>query len=129
MAESQRPAPWTDQQVEAFLGNVLRTGVILSAAVVALGAAIYLVRHGADMPNYEVFRGEPADLRSVAGIVADVFSLSGRGILQFGFLLLIGTPLMRVAMSLVVFARKRDAAYVAFTLFVLAVLVYSLSGW
>ncbi|MHB1033474.1 MAG: DUF1634 domain-containing protein [Pirellulales bacterium] len=129
MADSQRPVPWTDQQVETFLGNVLRTGVILSAAAVALGAAIYLVRHGAEMPNYEVFRGEPADLRSVAGIFQNVLLLSGRGILQFGFLLLIGTPLMRVAMSLVVFTRQRDGAYVVFTLIVLAVLVYSLSGW
>jgi uncharacterized membrane protein len=129
MADWQRPVPWTDQQVETFLGNVLRTGVILSAAVVAMGAAIYLARHGAEMPNYEVFRGEPADLRSVAGIFQNVLLLSGRGILQFGFLLLIATPLMRVAMSLVVFARQRDGAYVVFTLMVLAVLVYSLSGW
>ena len=37
---------WTDKTIEEIVGNLLRTGVSLSAFVVAVGGAIYLARHG-----------------------------------------------------------------------------------
>jgi uncharacterized membrane protein len=43
-------------------------------------------------------------------------------------LLLIATPIARVALSVVGFAIERDRMYVAFTLIVLAILLYSLLG-
>jgi uncharacterized membrane protein len=45
---------------------------------------------------------------------------------QLGVLLLIATPVARVAFSALAFARQRDYTYVALTLFVLAVLLCSL---
>jgi uncharacterized membrane protein len=48
--------------------------------------------------------------------------------IQIGLLLLIATPVARVAFSLAAFAVERDKAYVGFTLAVLAILAYSLSG-
>ena len=117
-----------NRRLEIVLGNLLRIGVIVSASVVLAGATIYLVRHGGEAAQYHAFRGEPSDLRSVAGIVGDVLLLQSRGILQFGFLLLIATPVMRVFFSLVGFARQRDWLYVATTAVVLALLLYSLLG-
>jgi uncharacterized membrane protein len=119
---------WTDQRVETILGNVLITGVIVSAGVVLIGALIYLSRHGMNLPDYRFFKGEPADLRSVRGIVKDALAESGRGIIQLGLLLLIATPVMRVLLSLVAFLRQGDKTYVAVTLIVFAILVYSLMG-
>lgn len=119
---------WTDHRVETILGNVLRAGVIVSGAVVLIGAVVYLSHHGADLPDYRRFKGEPADLRSVGGIVQDVFAKSGRGIVQFGLLLLIATPVMRVLLSLIAFLRQGDKTYVVVTLFVFAVLIYSLTA-
>jgi uncharacterized membrane protein len=43
-------------------------------------------------------------------------------------LLLILTPVARVAFSVAAFALERDWTYVAITLIVLAVLIYSLAG-
>jgi len=37
---------WTDQSVETIIGNLLRAGVLLAAAIVAFGGAIFLARHG-----------------------------------------------------------------------------------
>jgi uncharacterized membrane protein len=74
-----------------------------------------------------VFHGEPADLRSLSGIVTDALSLQSRGIMQLG-LLLIATPVARVAFSVSAFAQQRDRTYVIVTLRVLAVLLYSLVG-
>ena len=86
-------APISDQQVDEIIGALLRYGVILSAAVVALGG--------------------------VAGFQC-------RGIIQFGLVLLIATPVARVAFSVAAFALQRDNTYVAITLIVLAVLLFSL---
>jgi uncharacterized membrane protein len=117
-----------NRRLEIVLGSLLRIGVIVSASVVLLGGVIYLIRHGGEASEYGAFRGEPSDLRSVAGILRDVLQLESRAILQFGFLLLIATPVVRVALSLVGFARQRDWLYVAATAIVLALLLYSLFG-
>jgi uncharacterized membrane protein len=49
-------------------------------------------------------------------------------IIQFGLLLLILTPVARVAFSLAGFALERDGTYVALTSIVLAILIYSLAA-
>ena len=119
---------WTDQKVEGVIGNLLRTGVILSATVVLIGAVIFLARHGGSPADYRVFKGEPNDLRSVAGIVERSIHFSGRGIIQLGLLILIATPVARVAFAIYGFAAEGDRLYVGFTIAVLAVLLYSLIG-
>ena len=119
---------WTDQRFEELIANLLRTGVLLSATVVFVGAVIYLVRYGFSPADYRVFRGEPTELKSVQGIVGYALHLHGRGLIQLGLLLLIATPVARVAVSVFGFARERDRMYVGFTLAVLVVLLYSLFG-
>ena len=119
---------WTDVQVETIIGNLLRWGVMIAGAIVFAGAAIYLSRHGTEAPNYQVFRGEPTDLKTLSGIWGQTLTGHGRGLIQLGLLLLIATPIARVAFSLFAFARQRDHLYVGVTLFVLSVLLYSLLG-
>jgi uncharacterized membrane protein len=119
---------WTDRKIEETVGNLLRAGVSLSAFVVSLGAIIYLVRHGRAPADYAVFTGEPADLKSLGGIIRDAMHFHGRGIIQLGLVLLIATPVARVAFAIWGFAAEKDRMYVAFTVIVLAVLLYSLLG-
>jgi len=119
---------WTDQRIENILGNLLRAGVLLSALVVLIGGVIYLVRHGRTAVDFRVFHGEPADLRDIRGIVSETWTLRGRGIIQLGLLLLIATPVARVAFSIFGFAEERDRMYVVFTVIVFSILLYSLIG-
>jgi uncharacterized membrane protein len=119
---------WTDQGIETLLGNLLRAGVLLSASVVSVGAIIYLVRHGHSPVEYRFFHGEARDLRAARGIVRESLTLRSRAIIQFGLLLLIATPVARVAFSVLAFAKERDGIYVAFTLIVLSILLYSFLG-
>ena len=119
---------WTDQRIENILGNLLRAGVLLSALVVSIGGVIYLSRYGHSPVDFRVFRGEPADLRDVRGIIGDTVALQGRGIIQLGLLLLIATPVARVAFSIFGFAQERDRMYVVFTVIVFSILLYSLLG-
>ena len=123
--------PWRDVKdadVQQAVGNLLRIGVALAAAVVLAGGAIYLWRHGGAVPDYRVFRGEPPDLRGLAGIVRDTLSGGGRGLIQLGLLLLVATPVARVAFTAVAFALERDRTYVLVALLVLALLLKSLAG-
>jgi uncharacterized membrane protein len=126
MPESRRP--WSDEQVEEIVGSLLRSGVIASAIVVLAGGIIYLIRYGANLPDYSIFHGEPAEFRSVEGIIRAAFALRSRGLIQLGLLLLIATPVARVVFSIFAFALQRDRIYMVVTLIVLAVLIYSLAG-
>jgi len=119
---------WTDEYVELIVGSFLRTGVIIACFFVLMGGILYLIKYGGDVPEYKIFTGEPADLRSVHGIVIDAFSLRSRGIIQFGLLLLMFTPVAWVAFLLFAFAKQRDRTYVIVTTIVLAALLFSLVG-
>jgi uncharacterized membrane protein len=121
-------SPWTEGRLQSIVSFVLRLGVNLAAAIVLLGAVVFLYRHGHEPPHYAVFRGEPTDLRTIGGIVRDAAAFSGRGLIQLGLLVLVATPVARVALSLVVFGAQRDRTYVVVTLIVLALLLLSLTG-
>lgn len=119
---------WTDQEVEQFVGNLLRAGVLISAGVVLLGAVLFLIQSGSSSPDYDKFRGEPETLRSLSGIFRDALSLDGEGVIQLGLLLLVATPVARVAFSVLAFVMQRDRLYVVITVIVLAILLESLIG-
>jgi uncharacterized membrane protein len=119
---------WSDRNIEEIVGDLLRAGVMISAVVVFFGAFIYLMRHGRSPADYHVFRGEPSDLRTLTGIVRSAFRLQGRGVIQLGLILLIATPVARVAFSIWGFAAEHDRMYVIFTSIVLVILLYSLLG-
>jgi uncharacterized membrane protein len=121
-------ASWGDEQIEVVVGNLLRAGVLLSAFVVLIGGAIYLWHYGRSPMDFTVFRGEPADLRSIRGIIRDALAMRGRGIIQLGLLLLIATPVARVAFSIFGFAKEKDHMYVTFTAIVFAILLFSIFG-
>jgi uncharacterized membrane protein len=119
---------WDDQHIEIIVGILLRTGVLLSAAVVVIGGIIFLVRHGHSVADYRTFHGDTSPLRTLPGIFRATVQLRGQAIIQLGLLLLIATPVARVLFSAVAFALQRDRLYVALTLTVLAILCYSLFG-
>lgn len=116
----------TDAKLEQVVSVLLRTGVLLSGAIVLIGGIYYLLRHAGEVTDYRAFHGQPAIDRSVSAIVLGAISLRPRSIIQLGILLLIATPIVRVAFSLVGFAFEGDRKYVAITAIVLTVLLYSL---
>ncbi len=121
-------ANWSDQKTEEIIGNLLRAGVVLAAIVVSAGAILYLVRYGQAPADYHIFRGEPTDLRHVRGILKNTREGHARGIIQLGILLLIATPVVRVAFAVFAVAAEKDRMYVIFTLIVLSILMYGLLG-
>lgn len=118
-----------DKRIDEIIGTLLRSGVILAAAVVLAGGIFYLARYGSSVAQYGIFQGEASDLRYVSGIFRDAWGLHARGIIQLGLVLLIATPVARVLFTVFAFAFERDWTYVVVTLIVLALLLYSLGAW
>jgi len=117
-----------ERRMDEIMGRLLRAGVILSAAFVLGGGAVYLARHPEPVTDYRVFQGEPEEMRTISGIFHEALAFRGRGLIQLGLLILIATPIARVAFSVLAFLYQRDWTYVVVTLIVLGLLVYSLSG-
>ncbi|HYL35133.1 MAG TPA: DUF1634 domain-containing protein [Bryobacteraceae bacterium] len=120
--------PLGDPGLELILSRLLRTGVLLSALVVLAGAACFLSTHGKQLAAYHAFHAAPDAYRSVRGVVHATGTGDCRAIIQLGLLLLIATPIARVAFSLVAFWLERDWKFVALTATVLTILIYSLAG-
>lgn len=117
----------TDERLEQMVGALLRTGVLLAAVVVVAGGVWWLAESGQATPAYAQFRGEPPELRSAGALVKALAHPRSETVIQLGLLLLIATPVARVALALVAFAWERDRTYVFITLIVFAVLIYSLA--
>jgi uncharacterized membrane protein len=120
---------WSDDAIEAIVARLLQAGVVIAAALVLAGGLPYLVHHASAPPPGRLFTGEPVELREIGGIARGARALSGRALIMCGLLVLIATPVMRVAASLVAFVHQRDRTYVALTAFVLALLLASMLGW
>jgi len=123
MAEPRRA--WSDQHVEEIVGNLLRIGVTLAAAVVLAGGVLFLIQHGREVPDYTQWKAEKENLPAIGTEAASGHSA---GIILLGIVLLIATPVARVAFSVFAFVMQRDRTYVVVTLIVLMVLLYSLTG-
>jgi len=115
-----------DRRLEIIIGNLLRVGVLVAAAVVFAGGVAYVVQHPRGRVDYLHFTAGPASMTTVGGIARSAAALQSEGLIQFGLLLLIATPVARVAMAVAGFALERDWLYVAVSLIVLVVLVASL---
>ena len=116
----------SDDRFERFLGRLLRSGVVLAGLVTLVGAALRLAARHAEPVHDATFHGEPAGLRQAGTIVAGALRGDATAIVQLGVLILVATPIARVAASVVSFALQRDLLYVAVTLVVLTLLLIGL---
>ena len=117
-----------DDRTEHIVGNVLRLGVFIAAAVTLVGGVLYLMQAGATRPDYHTFRGEAASLRSLVAVARGVAAGNAEAIVQAGVVLLIATPIARVALTLVAFAIRKDRLYALISALVLALLAFGLLG-
>jgi len=115
-------------ELEKILGSLLRAGVLASAIVVLIGIILYAAAPHPNVRYFHIFKGEPAELRSVHSILQAALALKPDGIIQFGLLLLLATPVARVLLSMLAFACQKDRVYVLVTLIVLSALAFSLAG-
>jgi uncharacterized membrane protein len=120
---------WVDQDIEQMIGQLLRYGVIISSAIVFIGGLDYLYQHGeSSVPVYAVFNGESVKYTTFNGILKSVITLNAKGIVQLGVVVLIATPVLRIAFSLFAFFVEKDKLYTVITFVVLSVMLFSIFG-
>ena len=115
--------------VHVAIVSVLRIGVVLSIIVIVIGMTTTFVHH----PEY--FSSRPAlgaltepnahFPSTLTEIVAGLRNGRGQAMVMAGLLILIATPVARVALSVVVFLIARDRLYMLITAVVLAILFLS----
>lgn len=119
---------WGERDVEQYIGKLLRYGVMLSCAITLFGGVIYLYQHKGVMVDYSpvptgMAFGVEEYLRELNTILPRMLNFDGAAIIQFGVLVLIATPIVRVAFSAVSFLIEKDYLYVVITLIVLIIIM------
>ena len=114
-----------DLKMEIAISRMLRAGVSLAAFVVLVGEILYLWRAHGVQTDYRFFHGIPSPADQFAPVFEGVRHLDSRSIIRLGILLLIATPIMRVAYCVFGFAAQKDKIYVVVSSIVLMVLLYS----
>lgn len=124
--KSAPPRRFDDSRMEIMIGRLLQAGVLLASATVLIGGLLYLRSTAHHLITYSTFLSEPKDLRDPGQLLHLLAVGNPAAIIQLGILLLIATPIARVVLAVVGFAIERDRLYVAISLIVLAVLIFSL---
>ena len=116
----------TPARFDAMVSAVLLVGVVVSAALIAIGLG------GALAVGWEgSLRGLPVATTAATDfshLLEGLAELRPVAIAQAGLLVLLATPVLRVAASIAGFALEGDRLYALITLAVLAILLLSLFG-
>jgi len=131
-------AEWDDSAapppLERAVAVVLGIGVTLSSALLVTGVIVTLAarssRHAATRAMPALRHGalhQPGwtSYSSIAAVIRGVSHGTGPALVMLGVLVLVATPIARVAVSVVVFSVSRDRRYILVTALVLAVLLGS----
>lgn len=125
-APLEAPAPGLSP--ELLISRLLRLGVVLSLSLVTAGMLMTFLHH----PDYFLSAHALGRLTApergpheLSGVLADAMNAHGQALVMVGLLVLMATPVLRVALSLLVFGRQRDRLFVAVTSGVLCLLMLS----
>jgi len=124
-------------RMELLISYVLRAGVLLSAGIIVVGVLRLALTHNTgyapvlphQLPDILAFHrasGPGFFPTDPTAVVHGALAGKPYAIIGVGMLLLIATPVVRVALSVVFFLVERDWLYMGITVVVLAVLLLSL---
>jgi uncharacterized membrane protein len=116
-------------RAERLISTVLRVGVLASLTTILLGTVIAFAHHPeyVTSPRELLHLSRPSDTfpHTLRAVLTGLAGLRGQAIVVLGLLMLIATPVVRVAVSILLFLEEGDLIYVAITSTVLALLVLS----
>ena len=117
------------RRAELIISGVLRAGVLTSLLLILVGTLVTFLHH----PEYasspaewvRLTRPGAAGPRSLREVATGILAFRGQAIVAAGLLVLILTPVLRVAVSILAFVLQRDRTYVVITSVVLLLLLLS----
>jgi uncharacterized membrane protein len=122
-----KPASPIGHAIEAWIGTSLLSGVLASAAFLLAGLSWRWAATGSPQFDYVLPRTNILNFAREELILSMQGGIRPRLLLNFGLVILLFTPYMRVLLSLIYFCFiERNWKYTVFTGIVFAVLTYSL---
>ena len=124
---TRRSRPNPDMNV--VISDVLKYGVLASAIIIGLGVLILFLNTPQSFPSttselLAMNYGKPT--LDLSQLLSGVASANPVYVIELGLIVLLATPVARVAASVLMYAMEKDKMYVAITLFVLIVLLFGL---
>ena len=120
---------WSDQQIDERVAKILRYGVITAAIVTSIGMALYLFQMGNKVPDFHQAPIHSTTFKSYLALLDYWQNNPEQSLVILGLAILVATPIVRVMFSAYAFAKQHDKIYVAITLTVLSILLYSLISY
>lgn len=115
---------------ELWISNLLRGGVLVSLFLLGFGSVLTLIHHpdySSDTNSLHQLTTSTATLpHNLHQLKIALLAMRGQGFTTLGLLVLIATPILRVAVSALAFMHERDRPFVLITLIVLGLLMVSL---
>ncbi len=105
------------RSMELFISRLMRASVSLSGVIIFIGLVLFLVTGD---------NSEPVNMFELNWMMFGAPFLEPSHVIFLGFMVLVGTPLLRIVASVVVFALSKDWIFTAITGCVLAILGISM---
>jgi len=117
--------------MEDWISHSLRAGVVVSGVTLLVGSVLlFVLGPSATDPHSmsQLVNGDYTMSSSLRDIVSGVASGRATAIMDLGLFALILTPVVRVAMTVVLFGLQRDWVFVGITAIVLMILLLGVFG-
>ena len=128
MNEETQPVRYGERPMETWISRGLLAGVVLSAAIILAGLALFLVKGPGGGESLKDLVNQQKTAADLGAILRGIGRGDGKSLIQLGLFVLILTPISRVALSVFFFVRERDRIFVIITTVVLLVLLGGLIG-
>ncbi|MGN6627865.1 MAG: DUF1634 domain-containing protein [Tepidisphaeraceae bacterium] len=138
MTSIQEPPPAFEQvhdervvKVEIAISNLLRIGVAVSLLFIVIGTVLMFLHHpeyrqsGRTLQRLIGPGKETVDATPFRTMIQGIRHAEGRSVITLGLMLLIATPVVRVAVSVLAFVYQGDRVFVAITTLVFCLLLVS----
>jgi uncharacterized membrane protein len=118
-----------DEQIQTSLARLMIGGVVVSATIILVGLVWFVAAHSSLKLGDHIFAGEPKYFENPVSMISRALDKGAlgerRSIVMIGVMLLLLTPLARVAFAAFGFALQKDRLYTVISLVVLGVLIVS----
>lgn len=113
-----------DKDLQTFIGNLLRIGVLTAMTIVVAGLMLYIFQYGKEAVHYSTFKPESAF--SFPDFFARLLQGNSAAIMELGVIVLILIPIARVFFTMIGFWLEKDRMYTVIAFIVLCIIAYSL---
>lgn len=117
-----------EQTLARRITYLLKWGIALSSLTTLLGGLLFLIHHGQTKVLYKIFNGEPAFLTEVRYTFKQAIRGNSVALIQLGAVILMATPIARVLLCLLTFAKDRDWTYFLICTLTAILLICSFAG-